>query len=266
MRPIALTIAGSDSGGGAGIQADLATFFAHQVYGTCVITALTAQNTKTVAGVHPAPAEFVALQMRTVLEDIPVLAAKTGMLFNAAIVRAVAGEIRAARLSALIVDPVMISKSGAPLLLDDAVEALVHELLPLAYCVTPNIPEAERLAGAKINGVDDMMKAAEKIAALGPKNVVVKGGHMTGEKTLVDVVLADGVFHELKRERIDTRNTHGTGCTFSAAITAAVAGGMDIWPAVEMAWRYTGKAIEKAWPLDGGHGPGTGHGPVERFF
>ncbi|MDH5638383.1 MAG: bifunctional hydroxymethylpyrimidine kinase/phosphomethylpyrimidine kinase, partial [Nitrospinota bacterium] len=165
MRPIALTIAGSDSGGGAGIQADLATFFAHKVYGTSVITALTAQNTVTVAGVHPAPAEFVALQMRTVLEDIPVNAAKTGMLFNAGIVRAVADEIRAAGLTALVVDPVMIAKSGDSLLLDDAVETLIAELLPLAYCVTPNIPEAERLAGVTIQSVDDMKRAAEKILA-----------------------------------------------------------------------------------------------------
>ncbi|MDH5477962.1 MAG: bifunctional hydroxymethylpyrimidine kinase/phosphomethylpyrimidine kinase [Nitrospinota bacterium] len=260
MRPIAMTIAGSDSGGGAGIQADLATFFAHGVYGASVITALTAQNTVTVAGVHPAPAEFVALQIRTVLEDIPVRAAKTGMLFDAQIIRAVANEIRAAGLTALVLDPVMIAKSGDALLRDDAVQTLIEELIPLALCVTPNIPEAERLADMEIQNVEDMKIAAERIAKMGPPNVVVKGGHMEGGRMLVDVAFLEGKFMELERERIDTKNTHGTGCTFSAAITAGLAQGKDMESAVKSGWNYIGVAIKRAWPL------GRGHGPVERFF
>jgi len=255
-----MTIAGSDSGGGAGIQADLAAFFNQGVYGVTVITALTAQNTVQVAGVHPAPAEFVALQIRTVMEDIPVQAAKTGMLYNSKIVRAVAQEIRAAKFSALVVDPVMIAKSGDSLLQDDAVDSLAADLLPLAFFATPNKPEAERLAGLTIKTKDDMKKAAEKIVALGAKNVVVKGGHMDTADEVTDVALVDGVFEEFTRPRFNTKNTHGTGCTFSAALAAGLARGLDPDSAVKNAWTYIGKAIAMSWPL------GKGHGPVERFF
>ncbi|MDH4185101.1 MAG: bifunctional hydroxymethylpyrimidine kinase/phosphomethylpyrimidine kinase, partial [Nitrospinota bacterium] len=228
MRPAAMTIAGSDSGGGAGVQGDIKTFAAQGVFGVTVITALTAQNTKTVAGIHPVPPEFVALQIQTIMEDIPVLAAKTGMLFNAAIIKTVAEQITAARISALVVDPVMIAKSGAHLLDDGAVGAMVELLIPLAHCVTPNIPEAERLTGIGITGLDQMKDAARKIAAMGAKNVVVKGGHSPKAAMVTDLALLDGEFVEFTRPRFDTQNTHGTGCAFSAAITAGLARGLEI--------------------------------------
>jgi hydroxymethylpyrimidine/phosphomethylpyrimidine kinase len=260
MRPVALTIAGSDSGGGAGIQADIKTFAAHGVFGATVITAVTAQNTVRVAGVHPVPPEFVALQLRAVLEDIPVKAVKTGMLFNTGIVRMVASEIKACRLFTLVVDPVMISKSGAALLHEDAVAIMISELIPLALCVTPNIPEAEKLTGLKIGGIEEMKRAAEKIAAMGAQNVVVKGGHLQNGENVTDVALLGGQFQEFTRKRIATGNTHGTGCTFSAAIAAGLARGLDIENSVKVAEMYIGRTIELSWKL------GKGPGPVEHFF
>lgn len=254
-----MTVAGSDSGGGAGIQADLKTFAALGVYGTCAITALTAQNTVRVAGVHAPPADFVAAQMNAVFEDIEVHAVKTGMLYGADIVRAVARTMMDYGEGNLVVDPVMIAKSGDALLRPDAVEALKSELLPLALVITPNIPEAEALSGMKINDVDGMIRAAGKIIEMGAENVVVKGGHMTGD-TLCDVLAdTDGV-RLFERKRIDTKHTHGTGCTFSAAITAGIAKSQSVHEAVAEAEKYIECAIDGAGPL------GSGHGPVNHFW
>ena len=254
-----MTVAGSDSGGGAGIQADLKTFAALGVYGASVVTALTAQNTCKVAGVHPTPPDFVSLQIDTVFDDIAVKAVKTGMLFDAAIIEAVSESLAKNRAPNLVVDPVMIAKSGDSLLKPEAVEALKTLLIPMALLVTPNIPEAEALAGMKINGVEEMKEAARKIAEMGSANVVIKGGHMKSDM-LTDLLLADGKFTEFKRDRIDTPHTHGTGCTFSAAITAGLAQGLSVIDAVGAAERYIEEAIKNAEPL------GQGHGPVNHFW
>ncbi len=259
MKHVAMTVAGSDSCGGAGIQADLKTFAAQGVYGTSVITALTAQNTRRVAGVSPVSADFVALQIKTVAEDIDIDAVKTGMLFDSVTIESVAGSIRDCGLKRLVVDPVMISKSGAILLSPEAVEVLLSDLFPMATMVTPNIPEAETLSGARIESVEDMKQAALKISETGADSVLVKGGHMTGDQ-LVDVLLCDHEFTLFRRARIDTPHTHGTGCTLSAAITAGLAKGLDIKRAVESAEEYINGAIRAATPL------GKGHGPVNHFF
>lgn len=259
MEHIAMTVAGSDSGGGAGIQADLKTFAALGVYGASVVTALTAQNTCTVAGVHPSPPDFVSLQIETVLDDIPVKAVKTGMLFEAGIVEAVCAALAKNRAENLVVDPVMIAKSGDSLLKPEAVEALKARLIPMALLVTPNIPEAEALAGIKINGVEEMKEAARRIVKMGASSAVIKGGHMRGGE-LTDLLLTDGVFTKFVRNRIDTKHTHGTGCTFSAAITAGLAKGLSVIDAVDSAERYIEEAIKHAEPL------GKGHGPVNHFW
>ncbi|VAX25837.1 Hydroxymethylpyrimidine phosphate kinase ThiD [hydrothermal vent metagenome] len=254
-----MTVAGSDSGGGAGIQADLKTFAAFGVYGASVVTALTAQNTCQVAGVHPSPPDFVALQIETVLSDIPVKAVKTGMLYSAEIIEAVCEALTKNRAQNLVVDPVMIAKSGDSLLKPTAVAALKTRLIPMALVATPNIPEAEALTGIKINSVDEMKLSARKIVKMGADNVVIKGGHMRGDK-LTDILLADGWFTEFKRRRIDTQHTHGTGCTFSSAITAGLAKGLTVLDSVEAAERYIEEAIKNAEPL------GKGHGPVNHFW
>ena len=255
-----MTIAGSDSGGGAGIQADLKTFAAQGVYGVSVITALTAQNTVEVAGVMAVDPEFIALQIRTVLQDIPVAATKTGMLFNSDIVRTVAQAVKERNIKNLVVDPVMVSKSKATLLDEKAVDTMIEELLPLCLCVTPNIPEAERITGMKIKNVDQMKEAAEKISALGPKSVILKGGHLPPGDFVTDIALIDGDFLEFSRKWINTTNTHGTGCTFSAAITAGSARGLEMSMAVRVAQMYIGRTLELSWSL------GKGAGPVEHFF
>jgi len=259
MKHVAMTVAGSDTCGGAGIQADLKTFAAQGVYGTSVITALTAQNTQIVADTFPVPAEFVALQMKTVAEDIDIDAVKTGMLVDSVTIETVAGSIRNCGLKRLVVDPVMISKSGAVLLAPEAVEVLLSDLFPMAMMVTPNIPEAETLSGTRIENVEDMKQAARKISETGTASVLVKGGHMTGAQ-LVDVLLYDNVFTLFRRARTDTPHTHGTGCALSAAITAGLARGLDINKAVESAEEYIDGAIRAAIGL------GKGHGPVNHFF
>ncbi len=225
--PTALTIAGSDSGAGAGIQADLKTFAAHGVYGTSAITALTAQNTIGVTAVHAVPDDIVAAQIEAVVTDIGCDAVKTGMLANSTIVEAVAAAIESMDLPNLVVDPVMIAKSGDSLLDDEAIHALRWTLLRLARVVTPNIPEAEVLAKMTVRTRDDMREAARRIAMLKPGAVVIKGGHLPGPE-IVDLLLEHGEFTEFTGPRIETRNTHGTGCTFAAAIAAQLARGVTL--------------------------------------
>ncbi len=251
-----LTIAGSDSGGGAGIQADLKTITVLGSFGMSVITALTAQNTLGVAGVYDVPAEFVALQFDAVVSDIGVDAAKTGMLASADIIRLVASKIKQHAINKLVVDPVMIAKGGAPLIQSEAVNVMRELLIPLAFVVTPNIPEAEVIAGMKIDGIEDMKKAARDIHHLGARNVVVKGGHLQGDA--VDVLYDGREFREFRSERIKTGNTHGTGCTFSAALATFLGRGMQVSESVKEAKLYITKAIEHALEIGGGHGP-TNH-------
>jgi hydroxymethylpyrimidine/phosphomethylpyrimidine kinase len=253
-RPRALTIAGSDSGGGAGIQADLKTFAAFGVYGASVITAVTAQNTVGVRAIHEIPPDVVAAQIDAVLEDIGADAAKTGMLSSAAIIEAVVDRLKAHAFTALVVDPVMVAKSGDRLLREDAVRALCEKLLPLAAVVTPNAPEAAVLAGLEVVDAGSAREAARRIHALGPAMVIVKGGHLGGDRS--DDLAFDGrAFETLPGKRIDTRHTHGTGCTFSAAIAACLARGLEPMAAASEARAYLQGAIEHAEPLGAGHGP-----------
>jgi hydroxymethylpyrimidine/phosphomethylpyrimidine kinase len=257
--PVALTIAGSDPSGGAGIQADLKTFHQFGVYGEAVITLVTVQNTLRLDRVECLNPELVIAQLRAVIEDIPPRAAKTGALGNAAILRAVAHEPLD---FPLVVDPVMISKHGAQLIAADARQALIDELLPRAFLLTPNIPEAESITGIAIPGLDEMHRAAERLVAMGARNVLVKGGHLEGRA--VDVLLAGGRFHKLAAERIATPNTHGTGCTFSAAITAELAKGSALLHAVAHAKRYITEAIRTNPGLGAGAGPVNHHAAGER--
>ena len=257
--PTALTIAGSDSGGGAGIQADLKTFAAHGVYGTSVITALTAQNTMSVEDVHVAPDDFVTKQIEAVVSDLGCDAVKTGMLANSTIVEAVAAAVEALELPNLVVDPVMIAKSGDHLLDEEAVHAVRWTLIRLARVVTPNIPEAEVLAKMSIASLADMREAARRIAMLKPSAVVVKGGHLAGPE-VVDLLLEDGVFSEFVGPRIEGPNTHGTGCTFAAAIAAHLAKGAALKEAVPAAKAYVEGAMRHGIPL------GRGHRPLNHFW
>ena len=253
-RPVALTIAGSDSGGGAGIQADLKTFQALGVYGASVITAITAQNTLGVRAVHEVPVSVVADQIDAVAEDLGVDGAKTGMLSSAEIIAAVADRVRRWGLQdRLVVDPVMVAKSGDRLLREDAVQALIRDLLPLATVLTPNVPEAEVLVGRSLVSDDDLRQAARDILDLGPCAVVLKGGHRAGDAA--DLLFDGERFHTFPAERVDTPNTHGTGCTFSAAIAARLAQGSSVVEAVGAAKAYLTAAIQRAAPLGGGHGP-----------
>lgn len=254
----ALTIAGSDSGGGAGIQADLKTFTAFGVYGMSALTAITAQNTVGVFGIEELPLAIIAGQLDAVLGDIGTDAAKTGMLSSAAIVRLVAGKVAEYAVPNLVVDPVMVAKSGDTLLSDDAQAALREALLPLALVTTPNIPEAEALTGITIAGIDDMRAAAVRLAERGVRWVVVKGGHLPDEQAAVDIVYDGRDFTELRSPRFPTKNTHGTGCTFAAAITAGLAQGRDPLDAIRRAKQYVSRAIETSLALGHGHGP-TNH-------
>ncbi len=251
--PTALTIAGSDSGGGAGIQADLKTFAALGVFGTSAITSVTAQNTVGVQGVHDLPPEFVGRQIDSVLEDIAIDAAKTGMLSSAAIIEVVAAKVKAYGIERLVVDPVMVAKGGARLLQLSAVKALIEHLLPLALVLTPNVPEAEVLWGQRIVGFDEMRQAARQIHSLGPRYVVVKGGHL-GIRA-IDLLYDGSTFTMLDAERIDTPHTHGTGCVFSAAITAELAKGGPVPEAVAGAKRFITAAISHGFRLGKGVGP-----------
>lgn len=255
--PRALTIAGSDSGGGAGIQADLKTFAALGVYGLSALTAITVQNTQSVRAVQELPPELVEAQIDAVLEDIGADAAKTGMLSSPLIIEAVARCITRWNVR-LVVDPVMVAKSGDPLLQPQAIQTLSSVLLPLAEVITPNLFEAEVLTGQRIETLDDMRAAAQAIHALGPHHVVVKGGHRAADA--VDVYFDGKRFVELRADRIQTRHTHGTGCTFSAAITAFMARNLPIDAAVASAKNYITEAIRHA------PGLGSGHGPVGHFW
>ena len=256
--PIAMTIAGSDSGGGAGIQADLKTFSALGVYGASTLTAITAQNTVAVTAVHELPTEIIAAQIEAVITDIGVDAVKTGMLSSSAIVETVAREIRRYGIENLVVDPVMVAKSGDPLLRQEAVDSLKTRLAPLAALVTPNVPEAETLTGLKIQTDEDMREAARRIVDMGAGAVVVKGGHREGPAT--DLFYDGNGFTEFSAERFDTVNTHGTGCTFASAAAAGLAQGKTVLDAVAQAKEYVTEAIRNSYPL------GKGHGPVHHFY
>ena len=257
--PTALTIAGSDSGGGAGIQADLKTFAALGVYGTSAITAITAQNTVGVTAVEALSADLVTAQIEAVVGDIEIHATKTGMLANVAIVEAVAAAIGSLELLLVVVDPVMVAKSGDRLLTDDAVQALRVELLPRATVVTPNIPEAEVLAGMAIRTLDDVREAARRIHGLGARAVIVKGGHAEGSD-LVDLLFDGEQMFEFHTPRIATRNTHGTGCTFASAVAAFLARNLSLSDATEQAQRYVAGAIAHGLAI------GQGHGPLDHFW
>lgn len=253
-----MTIAGSDSGGGAGIQADLKTFAAHGVYGTSVLTAVTAQNTVEVLAIAEVPEEVIVLEMDGVLSDIGTDAAKTGMLSSSSIIEVVADRLEAWGVHKLVVDPVMVAKSGDRLLQERAVATLRAKLLPLALIATPNLPEAEVLAGIEITSDRDREEAARRIHALGPKIVIVKGGHRDGAPD--DLVFDGNEFTLIEGERIITKNTHGTGCTFSAAIAANLALGLEPLPAIRAAKEYLTAALRASYAI------GEGHSPVDHFY
>lgn len=261
--PKALTIAGSDSGGGAGIQADIKTFQELGAFGMSAITAVTIQNTLGVDGVYPLPAAAVAGQIHAVGTDLGPDAVKTGMLFSADIIEAVADQIETFGWNRVVVDPVMIAKGGAELLRDEAVEALTRRLLPLALIVTPNIPEAEVLAGRPIASMEERREAAKTIAEFGVKMVVIKGGHDPASDEAIDLLYDGESFTEIARPRIATKHTHGTGCTFSAAIAAELAKGASPGEAVHTARDYIQAAIEEALGIGGGSGP-TNHWAYRR--
>jgi hydroxymethylpyrimidine/phosphomethylpyrimidine kinase len=258
--PIALTIAGSDSGGGAGIQADLKTFAFHCVHGTSALTCVTSQNTQGVTRVDALPVDAVVAQIEAVVTDIGVQATKTGMLLNQDIIKAVASQVKTLGLNNLVVDPVMVSRAGAQLLDDNAVESLHNLLLPMAAIVTPNRYEAEILSGLEIHTLDDMQEAAQKIYKLGASAVLVKGGGMTGNLRGVDVWFDGTQLTTLTTEQVETTNTHGTGCTLSSAIAANLALGKDLLSAVRLAKEYVTTALKYALDI------GQGTGPVGHFF
>ncbi|TCP55836.1 hydroxymethylpyrimidine/phosphomethylpyrimidine kinase [Tumebacillus sp. BK434] len=252
----ALTIAGSDSGGGAGIQADLKTFTVLGVYGMSALTAITAQNTLGVHGIYNLPLEAIAQQIDAVASDIGVDAVKTGMLSQAPIIETVAQRIQANRIQNLVVDPVMVAKGGARLLQQDSQQALIRHLLPLAAVITPNLPEAEVLTGRTIRTVDEMKEAARHIHSFGTRYVVVKGGHLDGDA--LDILFDGETFAEFVSPRHETQHTHGTGCTFSAAITSELAKGRSVHDAVATAKAFITAAIQDTLGLGAGHGP-TNH-------
>ncbi|MGQ9656984.1 MAG: bifunctional hydroxymethylpyrimidine kinase/phosphomethylpyrimidine kinase [Fimbriimonadales bacterium] len=253
----ALTIAGSDSGGGAGIQADLKTFAALGVYGSSAITALTAQNTLGVQGVYPVDPEFVGQQIDSIMSDIGADAAKTGMLFSAEIIQVVAARVQRWNIQQLVVDPVMVAKSGDRLLREDAIDALKRELLPLALVITPNLGEASVLTGMEVRDKPTMEQAARALHALGTPIVVIKGGHLADSAD--DLVYDGTAVHWLPAEHIDTPHTHGTGCTFAAAIAAFLAQGHAPLEAIARAKDYLTAALRAAQPI------GAGHSPVHHF-
>jgi hydroxymethylpyrimidine/phosphomethylpyrimidine kinase len=256
MPPKALSIAGSDPSGGAGIQADLKTFHQFGVYGEAAITLVTVQNTQTVARVELLPPDLVAQQIAAVLNDVPPNAIKTGALGSATIVDAVAEVLKNSEIP-LIVDPVMISKHGVPLMAEEARQTVVTALFPLATLVTPNLHEAEALVGFSVQTLEDMQRAGESLLGSGCRAVLIKGGHLSGDA--VDLLVAEKQIRQFASPRVDTPHTHGTGCTYSAAITALVATGVDLSIAVEQAKRYISRAIAT------NPGFGSGNGPVNHF-
>ncbi|MEL6159126.1 MAG: bifunctional hydroxymethylpyrimidine kinase/phosphomethylpyrimidine kinase [Cyanobacteria bacterium J06627_32] len=258
--PVALTIAGSDSGGGAGIQADLRTFSFHQVHGTSALTCVTAQNTVGVTRVDALPPDSVIAQIEAVVADIGLQAAKTGMLLNCEIIEAVGAYLRAKPIDNLVVDPVMVSRTGAKLIADEAIAALTQQLLPLAAILTPNRYEAQILADMEIGTLEEMQAAAKKIQRLGPSTVLVKGGGFQGDLQGVDVWYDGAQLEVLTTERVKTPNTHGTGCTLSSAIAANLAKGLAPLPAVTAAKDYVTQALHHALSM------GKGQGPVGHFY
>ena len=252
--PRILTIAGSDSGGGAGIQADLKTIAVLGGFGTSVVTALTAQNTVGVSGIFEVPPDYIAQQFDAVASDIGVDAAKTGMLVTPRVVRLIAQKIVEHRIPCLVVDPVMVSKSGDALLSGEAQRTILEALIPLATLVTPNLPEAAVLAGMPVRTPDDTRRAAERILASGVRNVLVKGGHLEGHQA-IDLLYDGETFVEFPSERIPTQNTHGTGCVYSAAIATLLGHGHPVQEAVRQAKAFITTAIRHSLPLGRGHGP-----------
>lgn len=250
----ALTIAGSDSSGGAGIQADLKTFQAFNVYGMSVITSITAQNTRNVKAIYELPKEIITSQIDAIFEDIEVDAVKLGMLFNEDTIEVVAERMDFYRVERLVVDPVMVSKSGVRLLKESAIEKFIELIIPLSFILTPNIPEAEVLSGEKIENINGVKRAAERIYNKGARNVLIKGGHSFEEK-VTDILFDGKDFYIFEDERIATRNTHGTGCTLSSAITACLAKGLALYNSIAIAKRYVTLAIKEA-PNDIGKGFG----------
>lgn len=254
-----LTIAGSDSGGGAGIQADLKAMAANGVFGLSVITSITAQNTKGVTAVHDLPVPVIEAQLDAIFDDFDVAAVKTGMLSTAGIVEAVARKLRQYGVSTLVVDPVMLSKSGHALLQDDAIERMKTDLIPLALMVTPNVHEAERLSGLKIASLADARRAAKAIHKLGGRHVLIKGGHLLAERG-TDLLYDGRFFTVIKGEFIDTPHTHGTGCTYASAIAAQLARGKPLPDAVQTAKTYLTEAIRHSLAI------GHGTGPTNPFY
>lgn len=253
--PIVLSIAGSDSGGGAGIQADLKTFHSFGTFGTTAITAITAQNTEGVRAIHAIPPAIVDAQIAAVAEDLRPAALKTGMLATRELVHTVARAIERHELTNFVLDPVMVATTGARLLDDDATNAILNDLMPLASVVTPNLDEASIMAGMEIEDVEDMRAAAERLAAAGARAVLLKGGHLTSTEQLVDVLLVDGNLHEWRHDRQRTTNTHGTGCTLAAAIAAGLALGHPLPDAVGIALQFVQEAMRSAPDIGHGSGP-----------
>lgn len=258
--PVCLTIAGSDSSGGAGIQADLKTFHAHGVYGVCAITSVTAQNTQGVARAFDLPVDLLRAQCETLADDFTIRAVKTGMLASATLIEATVAFLRERVEAPIVVDPVMVSTSGHRLLEEDAIDTLVRQLLPIATVVTPNLHEASILAGIEVSAADDasLVEAGRRIRQLGARSVLIKGGHGKGQEA-VDLLIGDHPIAVFRAGRIDTTSTHGTGCTYSAAICANLARGCDLEESIRQAKTYVTEAIR--------HGPslGHGHGPTEHF-
>jgi len=255
---LALTIAGSDSSGGAGIQADIKTFFAHGVYGMSVITSITAQNTTGVLEIEDVSDEMVNLQMKAIFDDLYPNSIKIGMVSNKNIIKVIAKNLKLYHANKVVLDPVMISKSGSHLLKADAIDALKKELIPLSLIVTPNLMEASELTNKKVTNVYEMKEASKKILELGPKTVLIKGGHLCEDA--IDIFYDGKEFYEIKSERIETKNTHGTGCTYSSAIAANLALGYDLFDSILKAKEYITGAIR--FSLSIGHGVG----PTNHFW
>ena len=258
-----LTIAGSDSGGGAGIQADLKTFAANGCYGMSVVTALTAQNTKGVTGIYPIPPAFVSQQIEAVLTDIGADAVKIGMLYSAELIETVARQLKKHAVKKIVLDPVMVAQSGDKLLQDEAIDALCQNLMPLAMVITPNLPEAEVILGQKLLGIEEMKEGSKALARYGSRCVYLKGGHLKDNDSTDVLYLTDeDRFIILKGERIETRNNHGTGCTLSSAIASYLARGFAIEEAARKAKNYIHRAIRAG----SEYRIGQGHGPVHHFY
>lgn len=254
----ALTIAGSDCSGGAGIQADLKTFSANGVFGMSVITSVVAENTSRVISIENVSPKTIENQIDAVFEDIEVNAVKVGMLSDSICMKAVAGKLLQYKPQFTVIDPVMIAKGGHSLMQEDALSALIEDIIPLSYLLTPNIPEAQIITGMEIRNLDDMKKTAEKIISMGAKNVLIKGGHLDGDA--LDVLFDGKEYHTFSSERINTKNTHGTGCTFSSAVAANLAKECPLVLAVAKAKAYITTAIENSLDL------GKGHGPTNHFY